>query len=248
MYKKILEELEDAILVVDMSGNIIYQNKPFDIINNLIPIGYGFYKDIYDIIYSYSEKEISLDNQKYKLIDYKENTKLYQTIMSQQIDTITELPNRFMINQYLNDLYLQEDKCVLAMLDIDKFKEINDTYGHLYGDSILSELSSILKLMVVYPNFVGRYGGEEFLIILKEEEQEALLKLDGIRTHIEEHFQNLNYKITVSIGATVFEKDESIIKIIDKADQTLYYVKENGRNNVGFWDMATNKQKLLKKF
>lgn len=248
MYKKILEELEDFIVVVDVYGNIIYQNRPFDMSSNLVPTDYGLYKDDSGKIYSYSEKNIIIDNQKYILMTYKENTKLYQTNMSQQVDSITELPNRFMINQYLNSIDLKNGNYVLAMLDIDKFKEINDTYGHLYGDFILSELSSVLRIMIPSPNFIGRYGGEEFLIILNKDEKEALLKLDSIRKNVEEHFQNNFYKITVSIGATVFEKDESIINIIDKADRALYYVKENGRNNVGFWDMETNKQKILKKY
>ena len=77
------------------------------------------------------------------------------------------------------------------MVDIDNFKIINDTYGHFFGDSILAELSSLLKLQIRETDFIGRYGGEEFIIILNSEKKiSALNRFNNIRNKIEEHFKN----------------------------------------------------------
>ena len=246
MYQKILEELEDLIMIIDQENNIVYSNRPKETFEALIPIDNNFYKGINGKIYSPLKKSIRIEEKEYNLYQYKENTKLYQSVNNQQLDSITDIRNRAMVNQYLTKMNLQDRNSILAMVDIDKFKDINDTYGHLYGDSILSEIASILKMQIRNTDFIGRYGGEEFIIILNSEMMpSALLRFNDIRNKIAEHFQNSIYKITVSIGVTSFGKGDSIMETVEKADKALYYVKENGRNNVGFFDARDNQFKLL---
>lgn len=125
-----------------------------------------------------------------------------------------------------------------AMLDIDYFKEINDTYGHLAGNIILEEVSNILRNSVRSSDIVGRYGGEEFSLVLPDaDKQSAFLLCERIRKRIEDYSFNIRsklIKITVSIGVFFKDSKDSItgIDIIQKADEELYKAKNGGRNKV----------------
>ncbi|HEY8910192.1 MAG TPA: diguanylate cyclase [Desulfosporosinus sp.] len=125
-----------------------------------------------------------------------------------------------------------------AMLDIDYFKKVNDTYGHMCGDIVLKEVSNILISSVRSGDIVGRYGGEEFgLVILEATEENALQICDKIRKKIEDFNFNIgieSIKITVSIGV-FFKQPTAVItasEIIQKADEALYEAKRNGRNRI----------------
>lgn len=125
----------------------------------------------------------------------------------------------------------------VLMTDIDYFKTYNDRYGHLVGDAILKEVSASIKENVRQIDIVGRYGGEEFCIILAETDKEqALLAAQRIRQAIESkliHVYDEYVKITVSIGLSMFPKHaKDIEKLIDYSDQALYRAKEEGRNRV----------------
>lgn len=125
-----------------------------------------------------------------------------------------------------------------VMLDIDYFKTVNDTYGHISGDIILKELAKILMDSVRKGDIVGRYGGEEFSIVLPgTDKQDAFHLCERIRKKIEDYnfdIGNKTIKITVSMG--IFSHDFSNImaekEIIKKADDKLYEAKHNGRNRV----------------
>jgi diguanylate cyclase len=125
----------------------------------------------------------------------------------------------------------------IAMLDIDYFKKINDTFGHVSGDKILSTLSDKL-LTYSNDNFtVGRYGGEEFIIHLSSyTPMEALNLLEQVRNEIERTtfytHDNQPMNLTVSIGFTSFTDSENMKVTIDAADQELYKAKNGGRNNI----------------
>lgn len=124
-----------------------------------------------------------------------------------------------------------------AMLDIDHFKNYNDRYGHLVGDAILREVSKATKESIRQIDLIGRYGGEEFLIILTETDKEqAALAGERIRKSIEDNTVRVydeELKITVSVGISTFPddaKDKALL--IDRADMALYDAKKTGRNKV----------------
>ena len=128
------------------------------------------------------------------------------------------------------------------MADIDFFKKINDTYGHLAGDEILKQISECLIKNIKGDDIVGRFGGEEFIILLKNtnlDNSKALL--EKIRKDIDDLI--VKYKnfiidnLNISIGA-VFNQDNNtdLNNLIEKADKALYNVKENGRNQTKFFD------------
>lgn len=123
------------------------------------------------------------------------------------------------------------------MVDIDKFKNFNDKYGHLVGDAILREASNTVKDNVRQIDFVGRYGGEELSIVLPETDKEqAILAAERIRQAIETRnikVYDEELKVTVSVGISTFpdDADDSNL-LIEAADKALYLAKKEGRNRV----------------
>lgn len=161
------------------------------------------------------------------------------------VDALTGLFNRRYILERFNEEMtrakrLKKDLACI-MIDIDNFKTINDTYGHLVGDKTLREVSDILKNSIRTYDIAGRYGGEEFLIILPDTPFEDALSLaERIRTNIKEALiaqSDLTpaIPVTISLGvATMIGKDISIDNMIKKADDGLYMAKNSGRDKVAW--------------
>lgn len=127
----------------------------------------------------------------------------------------------------------------VLMLDIDRFKRVNDIYGHRKGDEVLSIIGNTIKSTIRSTDVVGRYGGEEFLVILKDTSEEDAYKVaEKIRKKIEKlDIKGLDSPVTVSIGISMFPHHSSFRDdLVEKADQALYYAKELGRNKVFIWN------------
>ena len=132
--------------------------------------------------------------------------------------------------RYKNDLSI-------AVIDIDFFKKVNDTYGHLCGDYILKETAYLILETLRKTDIVFRYGGEEFVALLTETPlDKAKIPLERLRANIEKYpfnFNGENIKVTVSIGASsVNENINSADEFLDNADKALYTAKNNGRNKL----------------
>jgi diguanylate cyclase (GGDEF)-like protein/PAS domain S-box-containing protein len=158
-------------------------------------------------------------------------------------DQLTNLYNRhyfYGIVQEIISLAKREKKPLsLMMIDIDKFKNINDTYGHKNGDIVIRTLATIMIENTRASDIVARIGGEEFVILLPNTMTgDAVTLANKLRKKIENHLikleDNIDINITVSIGvASVIVEDEvTIDKALARADEALYKVKESGRNNV----------------
>lgn len=154
-------------------------------------------------------------------------------------DKLTGLSNRYEL-----DLQLEEVKRVvncydnvygIILFDIDDFKQINDTFGHYTGDIILKEFSKILKKNTRETDIVGRWGGEEFLIIAPFSTKESILKLaDNLKETIESYQFPRVGKVTSSIGVTLSKVDDDSETIITRSDIALYKAKKLGKNRVEF--------------
>lgn len=120
----------------------------------------------------------------------------------------------------------------VLFLDIDNFKEINDSFGHHVGDRILAELGSVLKYWARKSDLVARYGGEEFAILLPmTDKSRARCAAERLRVRIEKHTFYRRKKLTVSIGIAGFPEDgESAEQILGRVDEALYMAKQTGRN------------------
>ena len=122
----------------------------------------------------------------------------------------------------------------IAVIDIDLFKKINDTYGHSCGDYVLREVAFLMKNNFRQTDILFRYGGEEFVVILTETPHEtACVPLERLRKRVENNkflFNNQEIQVTISIGVTSKTDFEKAQDMFDLADKALYEAKNNGRN------------------
>lgn len=152
-------------------------------------------------------------------------------------DPLTGLYNRRSCNEALEkavEEYKKDGKkCIIVIGDIDDFKRLNDTYGHLAGDQVLKVLSEVLMKHMEGKGIAARWGGEEFMLIYKEGEPEEEVEqmLQKIReTRIS--YKNHIMQVTMTFGISVFRPDDTIEAVIKRADERLYWGKENGKNQV----------------
>jgi len=150
-------------------------------------------------------------------------------------DPMTGLGNRRRLTEFVDGLERATANCFLV-IDIDLFKNINDTYGHDVGDEVLNKLSEILEECVRGSDLVVRMGGEEFCVVLPATpEEEGKILAEKIRKSIEIHpFATSAGKVdvSVSVGFAGLKKNESVNESIKRADKALYKAKNNGRNRV----------------
>ncbi len=156
---------------------------------------------------------------------------------SASVDGLTGLWNRAWIDQFLVDEIARTQRYgspfAVILLDVDHFKQVNDTHGHLAGDAVLRQFGALLRDHVRSVDKVGRLGGEEFLIVLPgigaEQAQAAARSLQQRINSFE--FETVRHK-TASFGITEFKGDASSRALLERADRALYQAKKNGRNRI----------------
>jgi diguanylate cyclase len=156
------------------------------------------------------------------------------------IDPLTGLPNRAAwserLDQEVNAWHQRGNSLSLAMLDLDHFKRINDGYGHLAGDRVLKIIASVLRKRLRPTDFIARFGGEEFVLLMPDSAlADALAVGEGLRAAIEAcpfHFKGVPVTITVSMGVAQFQPGERSDLALKRADEALYRAKASGRNHV----------------
>ena len=153
-----------------------------------------------------------------------------KTMISQ--DSLSGVNNRVSFNKYINNVFLSKDHdgAYIVYIDIDKFKQINDTYGHIEGDEAISLVGKTLKSIAGETNsFVARIGGDEFVMIVKTTEEEKVKKvIQNISFELEERiiFSDKQYDLTVSCGYIEVKKNQKNIKeLMVKADESMYIEK-----------------------
>jgi len=154
-------------------------------------------------------------------------------------DALTGLYNREQIIKLLEaalqDLPNDHALC-LVMADLDHFKKVNDNYGHLMGDAVLKWIASRLRRSMRSFDSIGRYGGEEFMVILQnsdlDEGREIAARLRQTVSNAPFHSDDTDIKITISLGLTQYHPGDTIQSFIERADTALYQAKHTGRNRV----------------
>ena len=160
-------------------------------------------------------------------------------VKNAETDHLTQLPNRSYIDWKYSQLNKKYDNVCLVIADIDRFKIINDTHGHLVGDDVLKIISAQFGENLRSIDLVGRWGGEEFILLLPDtSSKQGLEVIDRIRMKIENILfssssSDQTFNITVSFGMCESSlADVPLKEIIEKADRALYQAKKNGRNQV----------------
>jgi diguanylate cyclase (GGDEF)-like protein/PAS domain S-box-containing protein len=154
-------------------------------------------------------------------------------------DKLTNIYNRHKLDSIIVKEKKRSDRYNtsfgIIILDIDHFKNVNDTYGHHVGDEVLQEFANILLTHSRETDIVGRWGGEEFLIIVPQTDKGSMLKFaENLRGTIQEyHFKTVE-NITSSFGVAVYKNKETVEDTINRADAALYVSKNSGRNQVNF--------------
>jgi diguanylate cyclase len=175
-----------------------------------------------------------ITEQKEREFRLEENNKILREKSTK--DELTKIQNRRGIMEELenriNEALKNRTLLSIAMFDIDKFKTLNDTKGHTFGDKVLKEVANIAAENMRGLDSIGRYGGEEFLAIFPNTNREnAFLVCERIRKCVEEFDFGEEYKVTISGGVASYNKD-GITELINKADKKLYEAKNSGRNRI----------------
>lgn len=187
------------------------------------------------------EERVKTLNEKIKHME-QESDGLRARLQEQHVkaltDPLTGIPNRLAYNERAQHEYSRwrRYKAPLSLIvwDIDKFKSINDTYGHKAGDKVLATVARLLQTKIRDTDFLARYGGEEFVLLLPETDlQAALIAANKLRVTVEAcdfHYREKPVPITASGGVTQMREGESLESAFERADQNMYRAKQAGRN------------------
>jgi len=265
VFEQLFELTNEGIIIVSVNRKVLYKNKVIDRIFRAnvrrvftVPIDESFelldedsYKyqtengreyflriHVEKMIYQGSESNIFMVENVSKQYIYE--NELHRMAY---FDLLTSLPNRRKLDDDFEDMCEQcqdKDQCktVLAILDLDNFKNINDTYGHDTGDKVLAEFGRFIIEHIRKTEYAYRYGGEEFVIIFKDIDAKKVQKiLAGINRRISKHMEEqFGFGVTFSAGVISIngktEHMKSIEECIVSADRLLYQAKRNGRNRI----------------
>jgi Amt family ammonium transporter len=210
----------ESIIKIMKTGNI--QNKIYEERGTEVGLVAKFFNYLLDVLRK-KQFELRTINKKLKI--------------KAEIDPLTKILNRRALLEKLQGRNMFNNNYSIAIIDIDKFKSINDNYGHSVGDDVLKELANIVSEQVRDNDIFARWGGEEFVLIINTKEISIAESVaEKVRKAIEESFFPTVNKVTISIGVTSPKNDKQAFdELFEQADKSLYQAKELGRNRVCSW-------------
>lgn len=183
-----------------------------------------------EVLIKFQEEKTNIINQSYllriemqELLNKDQKTDLYgQTIFANTLNQMVELSES------------TNEGILLAIIDIDDFKKVNDTYGHLKGDQIILALADTMRSLFQNNHFISRFGGEEFSIIFtKIGMDKAVSLLEGLRSSFEKRkYEFMDEKVTISIGIAEWRKGWTADQLFEASDNAMYISKNSGKNKV----------------
>jgi diguanylate cyclase len=244
---RILELLKKlAQWTTDYSGDILgYQNKLVELDKTLqashSPGDNRFVLMLKQIIASNEQLKTRLDAAESQLA--KQTLQIESYLSEARTDGLTGLANRRAFDKKLDEMFLAYRaggrSFVVGLVDIDKFKVINDTHGHPAGDQVLREVAGILRASLQEADIVARFGGEEFAVILPGPLTTAARRMNEVRKQVQSHHIKTEQKeieVTASMGVSEPLSDLVVALVLRRADEALYAAKNVGRNKVYFHD------------
>lgn len=186
------------------------------------------------VIYKHNKERVVLGIL--KLLDQKQEDSVPYYATAEGKDSFTGLLNKRACAEYVAEMLAAGSEIhYMAMIDIDNFKNVNDTYGHMYGDQVISQVASIINSILNGRGIVGRFGGDEFFIFTNWITTEVQLRavLTAIRKRVQNTFENQKQscRVTLSIGVSKFPEDgHTYDELFKKADKCLYLAKFKGKN------------------
>jgi diguanylate cyclase (GGDEF)-like protein len=240
IFKRKLKEnitIDDCILADDLADDSLPQGYSMFVLKSKEKkLGYLVYRGVPQ---KDKEKFVILATQ--FALAYR-RIKLYKEIETLAItDALTGIyTRRYFLERFEEEIkraQAHKGKMAFLMLDVDHFKMINDQYGHLTGDEVLKQVAMIIKESIREIDIAGRYGGEEFCVVLPDTDSAAAVMVaERIRKAVEKKVikaYDATLRITISIGVAAFPSDGKIAEeLMDKADWSLYRAKSQGRNKV----------------
>ncbi len=178
-------------------------------------------------------KQLELQSQNFEKRMQEQQAKSLQ-------DALTKLGNRAAFDEYFAKeivrFHHKKFDLAITVIDLDDFKRINDTYGHTAGDKTLQVIANTLKKVIGNDAFIGRYGGEEFVIVFSGIDKITVMnRLNILRKKVASlpfTFKNNRVSITLSIGVSLVQKDDNVHSAFERADTALYQAKKDGKNRV----------------
>lgn len=210
---------------------------------------YNEHKEIVEIIKEYNsfiQNKSKKDANNNYIIPNKE-VEDFNKSMIQILNKIKKIHNQ-LIKDSKTDLYTikffekvckiefeKSKEISIIMLDVDFFKEINDTHGHFIGDNILLELSKTLKKSIRDIDLIARFGGDEFILLIKGDKKSSEIVINRIKENIKKNKLLQKYNLKLSGGIAIKkDSDKNMLTLKKRADKALYKAKKNGRNNFIF--------------
>jgi diguanylate cyclase (GGDEF)-like protein len=187
----------------------------------------------------------SIDNlhKKIQLIEFnllnqkaRQAGEIFNLMLSNTTDPLTGVSNRRELDRYLEKILGKMRPMSVIMIDIDHFKKVNDTYGHSAGDVVLQQFAATVKGSIRPADFLGRYGGEEFMVVCGADLQESAEIAERVRITVSKTPinvpENITISITASMGVAEYNSEDTIETLVKRADNALYRAKQGGRNRV----------------
>jgi diguanylate cyclase len=237
-------------------GNIVFFSQKLH--NYLFPVRTtGYYSKTFDFMQQScsmapaTKEDGSVIGIVISVQDVTESVYLENSLKKTSLqDSLTGISNRRHLNKRLFEEFMRHKRynraLSLVMIDIDNFKNINDTYGHQFGDTVLKEISGAFSSIMRIGEIIARYGGEEFCAVLPETDIDgAKIFSERLRMLVSEleikYNEETSVKTTVSIGIAGLDKTvNSVEELVGNADNALYKSKQNGKNMVSVYSLIEN--------
>ncbi|MDD5051270.1 MAG: diguanylate cyclase [Sulfuricurvum sp.] len=223
IFEKLVNQLGDATMqnIYNRWASTIEQVAWFD-----YKMMWKFFAVIFLVLFAFIWRYIILKKYNTKLLELSIIDKLTGLFNRQKIDEILYMEHK-KIERY------KQYECGIMMIDIDYFKIVNDTQGHQSGDFILQQMAQIFNKTLRQTDMIGRWGGEEFLVVLPHTSlEETAIAAENLRKAVEIYPFGLDFQLTISVGVGTLDRTKGVHESIGKIDEALYTAKNNGRNQV----------------